>query len=133
MMRIRSLAAAVLMLAAPALAWADPTGTFKVKGKNASDGSEYTGTVTVARTGETYSVTWKIGDSEYTGTGLGATFKNDRFEMAAASADDIAISVAYVSGKSFGMAMFFQQPDSTWQGVWAYGGSQKVAGETWTK
>lgn len=130
-MLVRSIAAACLMLVTPALAWADPTGTFDVKGVNPNNGKEYTGTVTVARNGETYSVVWNVGGAEYVGTGLGAKFIGDRFQMGPASADDTAISVGYVSQSTFGMAMYFQQPDGVWQGVWTYGGSDKASPENW--
>jgi hypothetical protein len=131
-MQLRSLVAAALLLAAPTFAWADPTGTFKVQGKSPDSGKDYVGSVTVERTGETYKVTWKIGNSEYAGTGLGAKFVGNRFEMGPASPDDTAISVGYISGKTFGMAMYFQQPDGTWQGVWTYAGTTKAAPENWT-
>jgi hypothetical protein len=131
-MSIRAIATACLMLATPALAWADPTGTFKVEGVNPDSGKTYTGTVTVERSGETYTVAWTIGGQQFVGTGLGAKFNGNRFEMGPASADDTALSVGYVSGKTFGMAMYFLQPDGTWQGVWTYGGSQKASPENWT-
>ena len=51
--------------------------------------------------------------------------------MGPASPEDTAISVGYISGKSFGMAMYFQQPDGHWQGVWTYGGSDKASTENW--
>jgi len=130
-MQLRSLVAAALLLAAPALAWADPTGTFKVQGTNPDSGKDYTGSVTVERAGETYKVTWKVGNTEYVGTGLGAKFNGNRFEMGPASPDDTAISVGYISGKTFGMAMYFLQPDGTWQGVWTYAGTNKAAPENW--
>jgi hypothetical protein len=130
-MRIRSIAVAFLMLAAPALAWADPTGTFQVKGINPDNGQQYGGTVKVVRNGETYNVTWNIGGQEYVGTGLGAKFIGDRFQMGPASPDDTALSVGYISGNSFGMAMYFLQPDGTWQGVWTYAGSNKASAENW--
>ena len=113
-MRIRSLATALLLLATPALAWADPTGTVKV-----------------IRKGETYSVAWDIGGQQFVGTGLGAKFIGNRFQMGPASPDDTAISVGYISGDTFGMAMYFQQPDGTWQGVWTYAGSDKASSENW--
>jgi hypothetical protein len=130
-MRIRSLATALLLLATPALAWADPTGTYQVRGVNPGNGREYTGTVKVIRKGETYSVAWDIGGQQFVGTGLGAKFIGNRFQMGPASADDTAISVGYISGDSFGMAMYFQQPDGTWQGVWTYAGSDKASSENW--
>ena len=133
-MRLKMLAASCLFLASSALAaFADPTGTYQVQGKNADGNGQYTGTVEVQRTGETYAVRWKIGNDEFVGTGLGAKFVGDRFQMGPASADDTAISVGYISGKSFGMAMYFQQPDGTWQGIWTFGGSDKAAYENWVK
>jgi hypothetical protein len=130
-MRIRSIAAACLMLAAPALAWADPTGIYQVRGVNPDDGKQYTGTVKVVRNGETYNVTWNIAGQHFMGTGLGARFIGNRFQMGPAGPDDTAISVGYISGNSFGMAMYFQQPDGTWQGVWTYAGSDKASSENW--
>lgn len=129
-MHIKTVAATCLILAAPAFAWADPTGQYQVQGKN-PDGQDYTGTVAVSRNGETYTVVWNVAGVEFVGTGLGAKFVGDRFQMGPASPDDTAISVGYVSQKSFGMAMYFQQPDGQWQGVWTYGGSDKASAENW--
>lgn len=112
-------------------AYADPTGTFDVVGTNPDTGKQYRGTVSVTRTGETYAVIWNIGGSEFIGTGLGAKFVGNRFVMGAASPDDTAISVGYVSETTFGMAMYFQQDDGHWEGAWTYGGSQVAAPEDW--
>lgn len=131
-MRLKMLAAIWLFFASTALAFADPTGTYQVQGRNA-DGSQYDGTVRVERTGETYAVNWNIGGTEFIGTGLGAKFVGDRFQMGPASPDDTALSVGYISGKVFGMAMYFQQPDGRWQGIWTYGGSDKASYEDWVK
>jgi hypothetical protein len=131
-MRLKLLAASCLLFASTALAFADPTGTYQVQGKNA-DGGQYTGTVRVERTGQTYAVIWNVGGTEFIGTGLGAKFVGDRFQMGPASPEDTAISVGYVSGKSFGMAMYFQQPDGRWQGIWTYGGSDTASYEDWVK
>lgn len=119
----------VLGLAGPALA--DPTGTYQVTGTNPDSGGTYTGTVTVTRTGETYRVVWDIAGTRFTGTGLGAVIRNNKFTIGPADENDIAISVGYVSGKTFGMAMYFLQDDGSWNGVWTYGGSRDVASETW--
>ena len=131
-MRLKTLAATCLFLVSSTLAFAEPAGTYQVQGKN-PDGSTYSGTAVVERTGETYSVTWDVAGTKYTGTGLGAKFVGDRFQMGPASADDTAISVGYVSGNTFGMAMYFQQPDGRWQGIWTYGGSDKASYEDWVK
>lgn len=130
---LKILAVAALTLLMPLSALADPVGVWSVRGVNPDNGEEYTGKVQVTRRGETYNVVWNVAGTEFIGTGLGAKFVGDRFEMGAASKDDTAISVGYISGNSFGMAMYFQQPDGHWQGVWTYGGSKKVASEDWIK
>ncbi|NKN36477.1 hypothetical protein HFC70_08925 [Agrobacterium sp. a22-2] len=132
-MSIRAILTACALILAPAAALADPTGTFKVTGSNEDATEEYTGTVKVVRTGQTYAVYWEIAGDEFVGTGLGAKFIGDRFEMGPASDDDTAISVGYVSKENFGIAMYFEQPDGSWQGVWTYGGSEKVISENWTR
>ncbi|MBO9097143.1 MULTISPECIES: hypothetical protein [Rhizobium] len=130
-MLFRTLMTSCILLALPALALADPTGTFDVTGSG--DGSAYSGTVKVSRTGGTYDVQWTIAGEKFVGTGIGAKFTGDRFEMGPASSDDTAISVGYASKNNFGIAMYFEQPDGTWQGVWTYGGAKKVNMETWTR
>jgi len=126
---------ACALLSLPAGAWADPTGNFKVVGDNPDTGRQYTGTVKVTRTGETYDVVWTIAGSQSIGTGLGAKFVGDnRFGVGSASKDDVAISVGYMSdNSSFGIAMYFEQPDGTWKGVWTYKGSNKTIREIWTR
>ncbi|MBC7311867.1 MAG: hypothetical protein H5U11_05170 [Rhizobium sp.] len=133
-MSIKYALTAIAMLALPGMAAADPTGSYSLVGRNPDSGEEYTGTVEVSRRGETYIVVWDIGGKESIGTGLGAKFVGeDRFEIGPASDDDTAISVGYVAEDNFGIAMYFEQPDGTWQGVWTYGGSEKVTGEIWTR
>jgi|HubBroStandDraft_2_1064218.scaffolds.fasta_scaffold2415682_1 hypothetical protein len=55
-MRFSAIITACVVLVAPTLALADPTGTYNVVGHNADDGSTYKGTVEVSRTGATYKV-----------------------------------------------------------------------------
>ena len=128
---IRAALTALLLTLAAGQALADPTGTFRVVGTNPDSGSTYKGKVTVTRTGDTYKVVWDIAGTRYIGTGLGAIIRDRKFLVGSAEPDDIAISVGYVSGKTFGMAMYFLQDDGTWEGVWTYGGSRDVANETW--
>lgn len=131
-MLIRCLTAAVLLALTPMIAMADPVGIYDVVGTNPDNGGEYKGTAEVKRTGETYSVTWTIGDSTIIGTGLGAKFVSEtRFEMGVATPDDIALSVGYVAQDTSGIAMYFQQPDGHWEGVWTYGGTTKATSEKW--
>ncbi|KQS86655.1 MULTISPECIES: hypothetical protein [unclassified Rhizobium] len=128
----RCLTAAVLLALTPMAAMADPVGIYDVVGTNPDNGGEYKGTAEVKRTGDTYSVTWSIGGSDFVGTGLGAKFVSEtRFETGLATPDDIAISVGYVANNTFGVAMYFEQPDGQWEGVWTYGGSTKATTEKW--
>ncbi|MEM6665926.1 MAG: hypothetical protein AAF638_05935 [Pseudomonadota bacterium] len=117
------------LLADPARS--DPVGSYDVVGTNPDNGGEYRGTVTVSRRGDTYEVLWQIGNDQYIGTALGAELRDNRFLVGPASADDIAISVGYVSASIFGIAMYFEQADGTWEGVWTYDGSGTVASEVW--
>jgi len=128
---IRAALAVLLLALAAGQALAGPVGTFAVTGTNPDSGGTYTGTVTVSRTGDTYRVVWNIAGTRYSGTGLGAVIRDKTFLVGPADENDIAISVGYVSGKTFGMAMYFLQEDGSWEGVWTYGGSDKVAKETW--
>lgn len=122
---------ALTMGASPALA--DPVGTYSVVGENPDTGGQYHGTVRVSRTGDTYKVVWKIGSTTYVGTGLGAVIRDGKFNIGKAEPDDSILSVGYVSGRSFGMAFYIEQPDGSWQGVWTYGGSRDVAREEWVR
>lgn len=121
--------------ALPSVAAADPTGTYSVIGMNPDNGKKYTGTVKVTRAGETYNVVWDIGGNQSIGTGIGAKFTGEnQFGVGPAGKDDTAISIGYMSGRdSFGIAMYFEQPDGTWKGIWTYKGSKQVAGEIWTR
>jgi hypothetical protein len=120
------------MIAAPTLAFADPTGTFDVVGHNA-DGSTYKGTVEVSRTGATYKVVWDIDGKKSIGTGLGTHIDNGNTIITGpATNKDIGLAVGYVNKDSFGICTYYRQSDGSWQGVWTYGGSQRVVTENWT-
>ena len=131
MKRRLSAAFALVALSSSAAALANPVGSYDVVGRNPDSGSEYRGRVTVSRTGETYKVVWNIGGTRYVGTGLGAVMENGTFRIGAANSADTLISVGYVSGNSFGMAFYIEQDDGSWEGVWTYGGSGRVATEQW--
>src|ERR1700744_2635885 len=128
------LISACALIAAPTLALADPTGTYNVVGRNADDGSTYKGTAQVSRTGTTYKVVWLIAGKQSVGTGLGTHLENDGKTIVTgpASDRDIGLSVGYLNKDSYGIASYYRQPDGSWSGVWAYGGSQNVTVETWS-
>ena len=132
-MKSYALALAAALAAMPVAALADPTGTYAVNGNNAAGNSEYSGTVEVVRTGQTYIVYWKIGGKEFIGTGIGAQLLESSILMGPATENDRGLSIGYVSEENFGIAMFFEQEDGSWQGVWTYGGGETVASETWTR
>ena len=108
--------AAALLAGCPAFA-ADPVGTYAVRGVNPGGGAEYSGTVQVSRTGETYRVVWNVAGEQFVGTGIG----NQDF-----------LAVSYQSGKSTGLALY-GAAGSDWQGTWAYAGSRATGGERWTR
>jgi hypothetical protein len=117
-MRFQSgLFAIALVVAATAALAADPVGHYQVSGNNPSGGSQYTGEVTVSKTGDTFKVVWIIDGTTYVGTGLG----NEDF-----------IAVSYKSGDQTGLALF--GPDNAdWKGIWTYAGGKTIGAEKWTR
>ena len=109
---------AAAMLACPALGQAgDPVGSYRVVGSNPGSSSQYAGTATVERTGDTLRVTWVIGSMTYTGTGIG---------------NDKGFAVAYRTGNQTGVAIYGAKGDG-WEGAWSYTGGRSVGAETWTR
>jgi hypothetical protein len=100
------------------LAWAgDPVGRYSVSGSNPGGKGQYSGTVVVERTGETFRVTWDIGRQTFVGTGIG---------------NDKGLAVTYRSGNQTGLAIYGGKGDN-WEGVWTYTGGHDVGGEVWTR
>ena len=100
-----------------ATAFADPVGRYAVEGTNPGGGSQYTGTVTVEKTGDTYRVIWVVGSNRYVGTGIG---------------DHDFIAVSYKSGNDSGLALYGADGDN-WSGVWAYAGARQMGTEVWKR
>jgi len=116
---LRTLAALVAVLAlSSTVAFAgDPVGRYSVQGSNPGNKSPYSGTVTVERTGETFRVTWDIGNQTFVGTGIGG---------------EKGFAVSYRSGNQTGLAIYGAKGDN-WDGVWAYTGGEDLGGEVWTR
>jgi hypothetical protein len=95
----------------------DPVGKYSVEGTNPGGGSEYRGTVSVEKTGDTYRVIWAVGGKRYIGTGVG----NKDF-----------IAVSYKSGNDTGLALYAPDGDD-WKGVWAYSGARIMGTEVWKR
>lgn len=112
-------------------AMAGPEGVYDVVGTNPGNGSEYSGTVEVVQTGDTYAALWLIGGQEYQGTGIGAANIKGVSTMGAANKNDNVITISYISGGSFGLAFYVEQEDGTWKGIWTYGGTEAIGTEVW--
>jgi hypothetical protein len=95
----------------------DPVGTYSVTGSNPGGRGRYSGSVTVERTGDTFRVTWDIGNQTYIGTGIGS---------------EKGIAVTYRSGNQTGLAIY-GATGNNWEGVWTYTGGREVGGEVWTR
>jgi hypothetical protein len=70
----------------------------------------------VQRTGDTYQIVWMVGNTRFTGTGIG----NANF-----------LAVAYKSRNFSGLALYAGQPDGTWLGIWTTEGGTLVGTERW--
>ena len=117
-MRSVPLALAVLLVFASASQAQDLEGQYRVRGTNPGGGSGYTGAVTVARSGQTYQVTWQIGSTRYVGTGIGGP---------------TGIAVTYRSGDSTGLALYVPSEQGGYKGVWTYAGGRQIGEEFWTR
>ena len=113
-------------------AFADPTGFYNVEGANPGNGPAYEGSVAVEKNGATYTVVWNVGGEEYIGTAIGAANVGGTITFGDAGENDTALTVSYVSGDSFGLALFAEQENGQWKGIWTYGGSDSIGSETWT-
>lgn len=111
------LTAAALLLSAAAAFAADPVGSYSIQGTNPDGTGKYSGTVSVAKTGETYRVVWVVGSTRYVGTGIG----NKDF-----------IAVSYKSGNDSGLALYGAN-GGNWAGVWAYSGAREIGTEIWKR
>ena len=112
----KGLAASAAMFLFCGVAIADPVGRYSVRGTN-PNGSAYSGSVQVTKTGDTYRVVWDIGGQTYSGTGIG----NDDF-----------IAVSYRAGNQTGIALYGRKSSGVWEGVWAYAGGREVGTDRWS-
>ncbi len=108
---------ALALTAAPAWA-ADIEGTYDCAGTNPGGGA-YTGTVSIIKNGDNYTVTWHIGAQTYLGVGL---LQGDTF------------SVGYAdTGKAWFGVVVYRVKDRTLSGDWAMQGNGKNGTETLTR
>ena len=115
---VRALGIAVFaLLLSIGVTLADPEGTYDMTGVNPGNGTKYSGTVVVQRTGDTFQVTWTVNRQQIIGIGIG---KSDY------------LAVSYRSGNTIGVAVYSQSEDG-WIGIWAPVGSRELGSETWKR
>jgi hypothetical protein len=117
-MRARSAVLTLAFMFVAGAALADPVGRYEVEGTNPGGDSKYSGDVAVERTGDTYRVVWNVAGQRYVGTGIG---------------DKNFIAVSYRSGDQTGLALYAEESEGTWVGVWAYAGAKQVGTERWER
>lgn len=127
-----ALASTLLFIGVQA-AVAQPIGVYDVVGVNPGDSTPYDGTVAVEINGATYTVIWQIDGEEYIGTAIGAANLKGSIIFGEAVENDAALAVSYGSGDNFGLALFVEQGNGQWSGIWTYGGSNAIGSETWTR
>lgn len=113
----QTFAALAVLLFTLTAALADPAGFYLVNGTDAANGNPYSGTVRVERTGDTFRVTWLVGNTQYDGTGIG----NAEF-----------LAVSYRAGNITGLALYGTKGDN-WEGIWAYAGGRRLGTEVWQR
>lgn len=116
-MRILSAGVVAALLMSTGIAIADPAGRYVVDGTSPGGGGKYTGTVVVAHTGDTFSVTWIVAGRKFVGTGIG---------------DKDFLAVSYKSGNDTGLALYGSDA-ADWTGVWTYQGGTQMGTEHWTR
>src|SRR5262249_47450375 len=94
---------AVLIFATFA-AWADPAGSYDVKGIEL-DGSSYHGTLEIAKSGDVYELTYTFDDGT---TQSGSAVGDDSF-LAYGYGDDEELGVGLMTAKG-----------NTWEGIWTH-------------
>ncbi|HTJ57100.1 MAG TPA: hypothetical protein VL418_05990 [Devosiaceae bacterium] len=115
---MKKIICAALLLAGLAMpAWADPSGTYSVKGTNPGDGSSYDGTVKISKSGDTFKVVWTINGDTSTGTAVG---------------NDDLLSIGYSSGDKPGVGLYVKE-EGKWKGIWSYLGQTDLGTEVWTQ
>jgi hypothetical protein len=103
--------------AAPALA---VEGRYKVEGRIPGQERNYDGEAVVKRTGQTFTVAWRIGNSTHVGTGIMI---------------DNKLTVVYQGiggGGRPGLVIFDVRDDRIGEGIWTELGLQEVGTENWT-
>lgn len=98
-------------------AWADPSGTYDVKGTEL-DGTAYHGTLVISKSGDVYELAYTFDDGA---TQEGSAVGDDSF-LAYGYGDDEELGVGLMTAKG-----------GNWEGIWTHVGATKMSTEVWTK
>ena len=109
--------ATAALLFATIMAWADPSGTYEVKGTEL-DGTSYQGQLQVAKVGDVYELTY--------------TFDDGTVQKGSAVGDDSFLAYGYGDDEELGVGLMTGKGGS-WEGIWTRVGADKMSTETWTK
>ncbi|WP_119678513.1 hypothetical protein [Indioceanicola profundi] len=109
-----ALPAALLLTVSPASA-AEFEGDYVVTGEM-EGGRGYKGVARVAKTGDTYTIAWKIGQESHLGTGILSGGQ---------------LSTVFVGAGIPGVAVYRRSPDGKVLGVYTQFGGTQTAIETW--
>lgn len=106
-----------VLLAQPAAAGIE--GLYSVEGQNPGQPGSYKGEAQIKQTGRTYTVVWRIGQTQQIGTGI---------------VIDNVLSIVFtpVGPARPGVAVYSISGDKVTGGVWTSLGSQVVAEEVWS-
>jgi hypothetical protein len=114
---IAALAAAFLHSPLPAMAQGSVAGTYQVDGTN-PNGSHYAGVAVVEATGDTYLITWTVGNDKSVGRGVFL---------------ERTLAVGGVLGNG-GFVFAMSPKNGNLEGVWAdMQNGTKLGGEVWTR
>ncbi len=107
--------AAMAFVCALALGFVAEARDFRVQGTDLGGGGAYTGRVSAEVIGNTVKVTWVVGNSRYTGTGV-------------LDGDWLAV---YFTGPTTGVALYRVDDRGAFHGKWTTAGSTQVGTEDW--
>ena len=114
---MRPLAALALLLAVAAPA-AAIEGRYRVVGTVPGDPRDYRGEAQIKRTGDTYTIVWRVGPVPHLGTGL-------------VSGQTLSVVYLPIGGRP-GLAVYSIRDGRVAEGIWAELGGQHIATEQWS-
>ena len=98
-------------------AWADPSGTYDVKGTEL-DGTAYHGTLVISKSGDVYELAY--------------TFDDGTTQEGSAVGDDSFLAYGYGDEEELGVGLMTAK-GGNWEGIWTHVGADKMSTETWTR